>query len=229
MPQSSRDLVRRMLLGFAALAVMLGVCIFVPAGSLAYWEGWLYSCVFVLCAALITLYLWRRDLRLLERRLRAGPLAESEVSQRVIQGFASAAFAAILVLCALDHRLGWSQIVVIVVLLGDCLVALGYLGIFLVFRENTFAAATVQVETEQEVITTGPYALVRHPMYSAALVMLLGTPLALGSWWGLLMLVPFAGIIIWRLLDEEKLLITQLKGYAEYRQRVRYRLIPLVW
>ena len=107
--------------------------------------------------------------------------------------------------------------------------ALGYLGIFLVFRENTFAAATIQVEAEQQVVSTGPYALVRHPMYAAALVMLLGTPLALGSWWGLLLLVPFTGIIIWRLLDEEQVLSRQLKGYVEYCQRVRYRLLPLVW
>jgi protein-S-isoprenylcysteine O-methyltransferase Ste14 len=115
------------------------------------------------------------------------------------------------------------------VILGIALVALGFLIIFIVFRENTFSAATIEVAEDQKVISTGPYAIVRHPMYSAALVMLLGTPLALGSWWGLLMLVPMTLVIVWRLLDEESFLSEKLPGYSDYRKTVRYRLVPLVW
>jgi protein-S-isoprenylcysteine O-methyltransferase Ste14 len=115
------------------------------------------------------------------------------------------------------------------VIAGDALVALGFLIIFIVFKENTFTAATIAVAPDQKVISTGPYAIIRHPMYSGALVMLFGTPLALGSWWGLLMFIAIAFIIAWRLLEEEKLLSRSLSGYKEYCQKVQYRLVPLIW
>jgi protein-S-isoprenylcysteine O-methyltransferase Ste14 len=143
--------------------------------------------------------------------------------------FASISFLALLIIPAFDHRYGWSNIPLYIVIAGDFLVALGFFLIFLVLRENTFAAATIEVSADQKVITTGPYSIIRHPMYSGALVMLLGTPLALGSWWGLLTLIPFTLILIWRLLDEEKFLSKNLPGYNEYCQKVRYRLIPLLW
>jgi protein-S-isoprenylcysteine O-methyltransferase Ste14 len=116
-----------------------------------------------------------------------------------------------------------------VVVSGDVLVALGLLIVFLVFKENTFTSATIEVSTEQKVISTGPYALVRHPMYIGAFIMLIGVSLALGSWLGLLAVIPIAFVIIWRLLDEEKFLAKNLSGYAEYLSRVKYRLIPFVW
>lgn len=136
---------------------------------------------------------------------------------------------AIYVLSALDHRFEWSNIPLFIVIVGDILVALGFFFVFLVFRENTFTAATIEVAVDQEVITTGPYALVRHPMYVSALIMLFGTPLALGSWWGLLTLIPMTLLIVLRSLDEERFLFENLKGYREYCQKVRFRLIPLVW
>lgn len=136
---------------------------------------------------------------------------------------------AIYVLSALDHRFEWSNIRLFIVIVGDILVALGFFFVFLVFRENTFTAATIEVAVDQEVITTGPYALVRHPMYVSALIMLFGTPLALGSWWGLLTLIPMTLLIVLRSLDEERFLFENLKGYREYCQKVRFRLIPLVW
>jgi len=229
MNQVSRGLAWRTVSGFVCLVVILGLVIFVPAGSLDFWEGWAYLGIFALSAALITSYLWKRDPGLLARRVNAGPTAETEKSQRVIQLCASIAFIGVFVLSGLDHRFKWSHAPTPLVIAGDILVALGFLVIFLVFRENTFAAATIEVADEQAVITTGPYALVRHPMYSGALIMLAGTPLALGSWWGLLMLIPFTAIIIWRLLDEEMLLAVELRGYREYRQAVRFRLVPFVW
>jgi protein-S-isoprenylcysteine O-methyltransferase Ste14 len=118
---------------------------------------------------------------------------------------------------------------VFIVILGNILIALAYLGFFFVFRENTYGAATIQVAEGQRVVSTGPYAIVRHPMYSGALIMVLGIPLALGSWWGLLMLVPTVAGIIWRLLDEERFLCRNLPGYADYTSKVRYRLVPFVW
>jgi protein-S-isoprenylcysteine O-methyltransferase Ste14 len=222
-------LARKTILGFAQLVGALGVLLFVPAGTVDFWQGWGYLLVFVASAALITSYLWRNDPKLLERRVRAGPGAEKERSQKRIQLLASLVFIGSLVLPSLDHRLSWSEAPVAVVILGNVLVAFGFLIIFIVFRENTFSAATIEVAEDQKVVSTGPYAIVRHPMYSAALVLLLGTPLALGSWWGLLMLIPMTFVIVWRLLDEEKFLSKSLPGYPDYMRKVRYRLLPLLW
>ena len=222
-------LLRRTVLGFVQLVVVLGVLLFAPAGTFAFWQGWVYLFLFATSSGLITTYLWRKDPQLLERRVRAGPGAEKEASQRVIQLSASLAFLALLVAPALDHRFSWSIVPLPVVLAGNVLVALGFRIVFVVFRENTFGAATIEVTAGQTVISTGPYAIVRHPMYSGALVMLLGTPLALGSWRGLLAFIPMALVMVWRLLDEEAFLSKNLAGYREYCQQVRYRLLPLIW
>jgi protein-S-isoprenylcysteine O-methyltransferase Ste14 len=134
-----------------------------------------------------------------------------------------------MILPSLDHRFSWSAVPLLAVVVGDALTALGFFIVFRVFKENSFTAATIEVAPDQRVISTGPYAIVRHPMYSGALVMLVGTPLALGSWWGLLMSVLMIFAIAWRALDEERFLRKNLSGYAEYCQIVRYRLVPFVW
>jgi len=222
-------LARKTIVGFAQLVLALGVCLFAPAWTFRYWQAWIYLAVFAGSAALITAYLWKNDPGLLERRVRAGPGAESEKSQIVIQVLASLAFLGLLILPSLDHRSSWSRVPLAAVIAGDALVALGFLLVFAVFKENTFTAATIGVVPDQTVVSTGPYAVVRHPMYAGALVMLLGTPPALGSWWGLLLVLALVGIIAWRLLDEERLLSQRLPGYAAYRQQVRYRLAPFLW
>ena len=130
---------------------------------------------------------------------------------------------------SVDHRFAWSAVPPYIAVAGDVLVALGLLIVFFVFKENTFTSAIIEVGTEQKVISTGPYALVRHPMYIGGLVMLLGVPLALGSWWGLFTIIPITIVIVWRLLDEEKFLIKTLSDYSEYRNKVRYRLVPFIW
>lgn len=217
------------ILGFAQLISILGISLFAPAWTLNFWQAWLYSLVFAGSAALITAYLWRHDPKLLERRLTAGPGAEKEKSQNLIQSIAAIAFIGVLVIPSLDHRFSWSHVPLFIVLVGDVLLVLGFLSVFAVFRENTYAAGTIEVATDQAVISTGPYAIVRHPMYVAGLALFLGTPLALGSWWGLLMLIPLTLAIVWRLLEEEKFLSDNLPGYSEYCQRVRYRLVPFVF
>src|SRR5208282_1061008 len=128
-----------------------------------------------------------------------------------------------------DHRFQWSHMPASVALVGDGLVVLGWLAIFFVFRENTFTSATIEVAQDQKVLSTGPYALVRHPMYAGSFVMLLGIPIALGSWWSLLVIGAMMPALIWRLIDEEHFLARNLSGYVQYQRRVRYRLIPLVW
>jgi protein-S-isoprenylcysteine O-methyltransferase Ste14 len=229
MKKASGNLAWKTIAGFVALFVIIGLLIFVPAGSLGFWEGWVTLCNFALCAALITVYLWKNDPGLLERRVEAGPGAEKEKAQNAIQIFSSLCFAATMVVPALDHRFGWSNVPLLIIILGDVLIPLGFFFILLVFRENTFTAATIQVAEEQKVISSGPYALVRHPMYISALIMLFGLELSLGSWWGLLTLIPFTFAIILRLLDEEKYLSKNLRGYDEYCGKVRFRLIPFIW
>jgi protein-S-isoprenylcysteine O-methyltransferase Ste14 len=223
------DLTRKTTIGFAQLIVGLAVLLFAPAWTLDFWQAWVYLFVFAASTALITVYLWKQDPKLLERRVRAGPGAEKEAAQRLIQLMASVAFVGVLVVPAIDHRLAWSSVPLCVVIAGNVLVATGFVIVFLVFRENTFTAATIEVAADQTVIAAGPYAVVRHPMYAGALVMLFGTPLALGSSWGLLAFIPMTLVIVWRLLDEEKFLSKNLPGYSNYTKNVRYRLLPFVW
>ena len=174
----------------------------------------------------IFIYLAKNDPDLLARRVKT---TEKEKSQKLIRFLVNLAFTGVIVVSALDHRFAWSSISSQVVFAGDALVLLGLLIIFFVFRVNTYTAQTVEVEAEQKVISTGPYAFVRHPMYVGGLVFVLGIPPALGSWWGLLGAALFAPVMAWRILDEEELLAKDLPGYAEYRNKVKYRLIPLVW
>jgi protein-S-isoprenylcysteine O-methyltransferase Ste14 len=222
-------LYRRAFGGFLALIVILAALLFIPAGTLRYWQAWVFLAVFSAWVLAITVYLMRKDPKLLERRINAGPAAEQEPSQKIIQALASLSFIAIFIVSALDHRFGWSAVPLYAIALGDLLVALGFYFVFLVLRENTYAAGTIEVEPGQDVISTGPYALVRHPMYGGALIMLLGIPLALGSWWGLFTIIPMVIVLVWRIIDEEVFLVKNLPGYAEYRDRVRHRLVPLIW
>ena len=207
----------------------MGAILFIPAGTIRYWQAWVYLAVFFGASAFTTGDLAKRDPKLLERRMRGGPTAEREPVQRIIMVFASLCFVALLVVPALDHRFRWSVVPLSVVVVGNVLVALGFYGILRVYRENTYTSATIQVEAGQTVIATGPYAIVRHPMYASALLYLIGTPLALGSYYGLLAFVAMVPVLIWRLVDEERLLARTLPGYREYQRRVSYRLVPHVW
>jgi protein-S-isoprenylcysteine O-methyltransferase Ste14 len=216
-------------LGSANLILLLAIALFAPAWTLRFWQAWLYLFLFASSSAAITIYLWKRDPALLSRRVSAGPIAEKTRAQQIIQLFASIGFLAILVVPSLDRRFSWSHVPLWIVLAGDLLVVLGFYIVFKVFCVNTFTSATVEVTEQQTVISIGPYAFVRHPMYSGALVMLVGTPLALASWWGLVAFVVMVAVIVVRLLDEEKLLLANLPGYTEYVARVKYRLMPSVW
>jgi protein-S-isoprenylcysteine O-methyltransferase Ste14 len=214
---------------FLQLPLLLAAFVFLPAGTLDYWEGWLFSAVFVVCSLAITIYLAINNPQLLESRMRVGPRAETERSQKTIMIGALLTFAAMPILSATDHRLGWSTVHPALVILGNMLIVLAYIGFYFVFRANRYGAATVRVAEGQTVISTGPYAFVRHPMYGWALLMIVGIPLALGSLWGLVLAVPaFTGLVA-RLLDEERYLAANLPGYTDYMREVHYRLIPFVW
>ena len=216
---------RSSLLGTITMAALL----FIPAGTFGYWQAWLFMAVFVGASATITVYLAIRDPKLLERRMNVGPTAETEPTQKILMFFAMTGFIALFVFPAFDHRFGWSPVPSYVSLAGDALIAFGFLLIFIVIKVNAYAASTIQIAEDQKVISTGPYSLVRHPMYAGALPLLIGVPLALGAWWGLFVLILFIPALIWRLLDEEKFLQKNLPGYTDYCQEVHYRLVPFIW
>ena len=212
-----------------ALTAVMAVLLLLPAGTLRYWQAWVYLAVFFTASILITLYLIKNDPALLERRMRGGPTAESRQSQRVIMLFISIGFIGLLIVPALDKRFGWSEMPEVVAIAGDVLVAIGFFLIAIVYRENTFTSATIQVTKDQKVVSTGPYSIVRHPMYFGALLYLAGTPLALGSYWGFIAFLAIVPFLIWRIFDEERTLAQELPGYAEYQQHTPHRLIPGVW
>src|SRR5215471_10990188 len=187
-------------------AIVMAALIFLPAGTLNYWQGWVFFALFFGVSSAIGIYLAIYNPVLLERRMNVGPTAEKETSQKIIILFALLGFITLLVF-----------------------LALGFILTFIVILQNNYAASTIQVVEGQKVVSTGLYAYVRHPMYAGVLPMLVGMPLALGSWWSLFGLVLVVPAIIWRLLDEEKFLHKNLPGYTEYTKKVRYRLIPFIW
>jgi len=217
------------LLSVLLLGVVMAAILFTTAGTVDYWQAWVFLLILITLSLLITIYLIRNDPELLKRRMRGGPTAEKRISQQVIMIFTSLGFIGLLVVPGLDHRFSWSTVPLAVVIAGDALVALGYYFIFLVFRQNTYSSATIELAANQKVIDSGPYSLLRHPMYAGALLYLLGTPVALGSYWGLVPFVAVIPFLIWRIVDEEIMLTGELEGYGEYKQRVRYRLVPGVW
>ena len=215
--------------GLAVLFLIMASLLFVAAGTLHYWQAWLFLAVYFLASLAITLYLINNNRALLARRMSGGPFAEKEPAQRIIMALVSIGFVGLILLPAIDHRFGWSHLSIPAILAGDALVLLGWLGIFFVFRENSFASATIESAEDQRVISTGLYAWVRHAMYATSLLMLLGIPVALGSWWGVLIVVAIVPALIWRLTDEERFLVRHLPDYSTYQRRVRYRLLPRVW
>ena len=224
-----KNLNARAWLTLAVLAAVMALLLFGPAGTVRYWQAWVYLVVFFGASVFTTLSLVRHDPALLERRMRAGPTAEKRSAQKLIMLGTSLGFIALLLVPALDHRWGWSAVPPVGVVVGDALVLIGFLFIARVYRENSFTSATIQIVERQRVISTGPYAIVRHPMYASAFLYLVGTPLALGSYWGLVPIVAMMPLLIWRLLDEERFLTARLPGYADYQTQVRHRLVPFVW
>jgi protein-S-isoprenylcysteine O-methyltransferase Ste14 len=216
-------------LSLVVLVAVIGLLLFVPAGTVRYWQAWAYLAVYFASSLLITLDLMKNDPALLQRRMNGGPTAEKDTTQKIIMLLVSVGFIASLVVPALDHRFMWSRVPLAVVVAGDALIVLSFYIIFRVFKANTFGSATIEIAENQHVISTGPYALVRHPMYAGGSLLFVGMPLALGSYWGLLPFAAMLPALIWRLLDEERFLTRNLPGYSDYCARLRWRLIPGVF
>jgi protein-S-isoprenylcysteine O-methyltransferase Ste14 len=209
--------------------VVLGLLLFLPDGTFNYWQAWVFLAVFALSTWIPTLYLLRTNPVALERRMTGGPAAEARPAQKVVMAGLYLSFIAMFVVSALDHRFGWSTPPAAVCVVGDVLVAIGLVMVVLVIIQNNYAATTVRVESGQTVVSSGLYGLVRHPMYTANVIMMIGLPLSLGSYWGLVFVAPGLMVLASRIRDEEKLLEGELAGYREYTQKVRYRLVPGMW
>jgi len=217
---------RNILYKTALSLVIIGVLLFVPAGSLAFWQAWVYCLMFGTAAIGMVLYFIKKDPALLERR---SAMWEKESSQKIIMVSFQVSYYGLHIFAGLDHRFRWSHISAPLVLFSDLIVLLSLFAAFFVLKTNSYASSIITVEKGQQVITTGPYAIVRHPMYAGALPMLVFLPLALGSAWGLIFSVALIVLVVLRLLDEERFLTENLSGYPEYCQKTRYRLLPYIW
>jgi len=217
--------VRTMVVGL----IVLGALLFIPAGTFAYWAGWGFIVTFTVMTSIIGLYMAIKDPALLARRIKGGPTKETRPLQRLLMAVVLVAFLAVLIVSALDWRLGWSSEPVWVIAVGDLLVVLGLYLCLLVMQQNSYAASTIETMEGQTIISTGLYGMVRHPMYVGTLIMSAGVPLALGSYWGLLVLLAVLPVLVLRIRDEEKMLEHDLHGYTEYEHKVRYRLAPGFW
>ena len=220
---------RKTYLNAGGFFIVFWLILFVPAWTLDYWEAWAYWVVFLISEVFILLYFLKYDPNLIWSRLRVGPSAELERSQKIIQTFSGLSYFLILIIAGLDHRFGWTTVSPYLAIAGDILILFTFYIVFLTFRENRFTTAVVEVQNGQTVISTGPYAVVRHPMYAGVSLLLLASPFALGSLWAFIPAVLVIVGIVLRLLEEEKFLKANLVGYAEYCKKTRFRLIPGVW
>ena len=209
-------------LGIATLGAML----FLPAGTFDYWQAWLFLGVIFIPFLFVATYFLKRDPAFLERRMK---YKEKEAKQGTIVKLSGLFFFIGILVPGFDYRYGWSDVPVMLVLISDLIIFLGYMLVFRVFKENSYASRTIEVVKGQKVITTGPYAVIRHPMYAGVIAMYFFIPLALGSFWALAFFIPSLALIPLRAINEEKTLAKELKGYKAYMEKVRYRLIPHVW
>jgi protein-S-isoprenylcysteine O-methyltransferase Ste14 len=224
--QERSALIRKMAVRFSIVPVFIGFFTLLPAGTLNYWQVYLYFAVIIIPMLFVLRYFLKHDPKFLERRTRG---REKVKEQKLIQMLNLPVFIAAFIVPGLDKRFGWSEIPSEVVFVTDAVILCGYLFIFLVFRENSYASRIIEIDREQKVITTGPYTIVRHPMYLGVLIMYLPTPIALGSYWGLIPMVLLPLTLVLRIINEEKVLRENLAGYKEYCLKTNYRLIPYIW
>ena len=219
-------LIKKVILRFGMFIVIMGLLFFLPAGTLRYWEAWVYMAILVTPMIIFLFYIIKHDPDLLERRMRT---KEKETEQKTITKIGSFIFILIYLIPGFDQRYGWSSVPVEIIIIADIIVLGGYLLFVRVLLENSYASRIVEVERQQKVITTGPYKIVRHPMYSAVLLMYSFGPLALGSYWAMIGSVLLILILIARINNEEKVLSRELEGYQNYLDKTKYRLVPGIW
>jgi protein-S-isoprenylcysteine O-methyltransferase Ste14 len=222
----SKYFVVSMAVRFISVFPVLGLMFFLPAWTLNYWQAWVYIFIVAVPAIFLGMYLYKHDRALMERRMR---MKERLRGQKIIVAASSLFFLATFLIPGFDFRFHWSQVPVAVIILADILVLAGYLIVALVFKANTYASRIIEVEKGQKVITTGPYAIVRHPMYVGVLIFYIFSPLALGSYWAVIPALCIVPFIIARIRGEEKEMLENLEGYRDYTAKTRYRLLPGIW
>ena len=206
--------------------LLVGVLLFLPAGSFGYMNGWLFVGLLFLPMLLLGVVLLIRSPQLLEKRLNAN---ETEKTQKRVVAVAGLLFILGFVVAGLDFRFGWSRIPFWVVAAASVVMLVSY-GLYAeVMRENAYLSRTIEVQDDQKIVDTGLYGIVRHPMYAVTVWLFLSIPVVLGSWWSFLCFLPYVAVIVVRIQNEEKVLETGLCGYSEYKKRVKYRLLPLIW
>jgi len=225
-PQELKKLIKKIVVRFSLFPVFIGLLTLLPAGTFNYWQVYLYIVILTIPMIFVISYFLKRDPLFLERRIKG---KETEQAQKIFQLIFSLIFLSGFIVSGLDRRFGWSNIPFYFVLLADLVILFGYLIIFYVFRQNSFASRVVEVEDNQTVISSGLYSFVRHPMYVGMLVMFIPAPVALGSWWGVLPMAALPIPLVLRILNEESVLKRELPGYPEYCQKTKYRLIPYIW
>lgn len=224
--EGRKALIRKLVVRFAFFFPVMGLLILLPAGTFNYWQFYVYCGLLMVPMLAVLFYFLKNDPKFLERRAKA---KEKEKAQVLISILSTLIFLAGFIIPGLDKRFAWSEVPLHITIIACVVILLGYLIIFFVFRQNSYASRVIEVDEEQEVISTGLYGIVRHPMYVGVLIMYIPTPVALGSYWGL---IPFALLplsLALRILNEEKVLKENLKGYKEYCEKTRYRLIPYIW
>ena len=221
-----KKLLAEAVIKFTCGLLMVGLLIFMPAGTLQYPCGWLLICLLFVPMLLAGFVMLARSPKFLKKRLDAN---EKQAAQKSVLAFAGLMFIVGFVVAGLDFRFGWSQMPCWVVVVASVLFLVAYALYAEVMRENAYLSRTVQVEEGQTVVDTGLYGIVRHPMYAVTILLFLMIPLVLGSWYALIAFAFYPVIIIVRIKDEEELLTRELNGYAAYKQKVKYRLIPFVW
>jgi protein-S-isoprenylcysteine O-methyltransferase Ste14 len=224
--QERTSLIRKMLIRFSFVPLFIGIFTLLPAGTFNYWQVYLYFAVVVVPMIFVLIYFLKTDPRFLERRTKT---TEKVKEQKLIQLINLPVFISAFIIPGLDRRFGWSDVPVEIIIITNFVILGGYLIIFNVFKQNSYASRIVETDKDQKVITTGLYSVVRHPMYIGVLIMYLPTPLALGSYWGLIPMALLPVALVLRILNEEKVLIENLDGYKEYCRKTRYRLIPYIW
>lgn len=224
--QEMKFLIKKLIIRFTLLPIFFLLLVILPAGTFNYWQAYVVIAILVIPMFFVLMYFLKKDPRFLERRTHFN---EKEKQQKLLGLLSTPVFLAIFVISGLDHRFGWSNIPLFIIIISDIIILSGYLIVFFVFRQNSYASRVVEISENQKVITTGLYSIIRHPMYMGVLIMYTPIPVALGSYWGLIAVSILPIVLILRIINEEKVLSDNLEGYKEYCQKTKYKLIPFVW
>lgn len=206
--------------------LLIGTLLFLPAGGFGYTNGWLFIGLLFIPMMLLGIILFIKSPALLEKRLKT---KESEKAQKGVVAVSGLLFILGFIVAGLDYRFGWSEMPTWIVITASAVLLVSYALYAEVMRENAYLSRTIEVQENQKVVDTGFYGIVRHPMYAVTVWLFMSIPITLGSWWSLLCFLPYVSVIVIRIINEEKVLESDLDGYADYKKKVKYRLIPFIW